>query len=70
MTPLQPPKRTFTPVATKVPRTIASKATESPKTSPEAAMKVDKKPNRGARGYHKFNSGLLNVTPKGDEIAM
>jgi hypothetical protein len=70
MTPLPPPKGTSTPVATKVLRTTAHKATESPETSPQAVMKVDKKLARGARGYYKFNRGLLDVTPKGEEISM
>lgn len=34
------------------------------------APDVNKAVKRPARGYHKFKSGLLNVTPKGGEIEM
>jgi hypothetical protein len=51
--------------ATKSQRIPAPNAAKSPRKSPESALKATK-PNRGARGYHKFNNGLLNVTRKGE----
>jgi hypothetical protein len=52
------------------PDTSESADEPMPIATEDASLAIVKTPTRPARGYHKFRSGLLNVTPKGAEKAM
>jgi hypothetical protein len=52
------------------PDTSESADEPMPMATEDAGLATVKSPTRPARGYHKFRSGLLNVTPKGAEKAM
>jgi hypothetical protein len=52
------------------PDTSESADEPMPIAAEDASLATVKTPTRPARGYHKFRSGLLNVTPKGAEKAM
>jgi hypothetical protein len=49
------------------PRKPAATAKPAKKSATTESNKVLKRP---ARGYHRYKNGLLNVTPKGNEIEM